>query len=193
MQNFNKIKNVLTKKEADDFKNIFLKNTPTLSNLGDKCYGIDINNTASYLWFKKFFFSKIQTYFEEDMKLIFAFYSSFTKPFAIHTDLKPLPNNATGRPFVSCLIPVSVDNRPENCSLASTVFFRSDTSSVSEQDRMKHLSHCQPVQLENKQIDEIINWSPLDMIWWKSELDHCSSHFNNFKTKECFVIHTYVE
>ena len=55
MQNFNKIKNVLTTKEAEDFKNIFLKNTPTLSNLGDKCYGIDINNTASYLWFKKFF------------------------------------------------------------------------------------------------------------------------------------------
>ena len=41
-------------------------------------------------------------------------------------------------------------------------------------------------------LDKIFNWTPYDMIWWNSELDHCSSHFKNFKSKECIVVHTYV-
>ena len=49
---------------------------------------IDINN-ISYPWFKKVFFPKITKFFDIELKLIFAFYASFTKPFDIHTDIKP--------------------------------------------------------------------------------------------------------
>ncbi len=193
MENYGQIKSVLNLKECEEFQNIFSKNTPTLSNLGDKCYGIDVNNKASYLWFKKKFFSKIQNYFKQDLKLIFAFYASFTKPFPIHKDIKPIPNNAKGTPYISCLIPVSVDNNKDLCHLASTIIFKEEENKNAKKDHEEYLSHCELDVIKKKQIDKIITWSPLDMIWWKSELDHCSSHFSNFKTKECFVVHTYVE
>jgi hypothetical protein len=193
MQNFNKINSVLSEKECFEMRDIFLKNTATLSNLGDKCYGIDINNTASFLWFKKKLLDKINNFFDLDLKLIFAFYASFTKPFDIHTDIKPLPNDAKGTPYVSCLIPLSVDNSKDKCNLANTIIFKRQENVNAEADHKKYLSHCNLEQLKNRQIDKIFNWTPYDMIWWRSELDHCSSHFKNFQSKECIVVHTYVQ
>jgi len=192
IKNFNKIKSVLNEDESNEFKKIFLKNTPIFSNLGDKCYGIDINN-ISYPWFKKKFFPKITKFFNIELKLIFAFYASFTKPFHIHNDLKPIPNNKIGTPFLSCLIPISVDNNKDLCHLASTIIFKNGKNIKAEFDHKNYLTHCELNTLKDKKIDKIFTWSPGDIIWWKSELDHCSSHFIKFKSKECFVIHTYVE
>ena len=177
MPNCDKIDSVLSENECHNMREIFLKNTPTLSNLGDKCYGIDINNTASYLWFKKKLLDKINNYFDVDLKLIFAFYASFTKPFEIHTDIKPLPNGAKGTPYVSCLIPISVDNSKDKCELANTIIFRSQKNANAGEDHRKYLGHCDVEQLRHRKIDKIFNWTPYDMIWWNSELDHCSSHF----------------
>lgn len=193
MKNCDQITSILDENECDSFKSIFLKNTPTLSNLGDKCYGIDINNTASYLWFKKKFLSRINKYFDVELKLVHAFYASFTKPFSVHRDLKPIPNNTKGVPYISCVIPISVNNDKDLCHLASTIIFKEGKNDNAKLDHLEYLSHCELNQLENRQIDKIFKWKPYDMIWWKSELYHCSSHFKNFNSKECFVIHTYVE
>jgi hypothetical protein len=193
MENYNKIQSFITSYESTQFKKIFLKNTPTSTEYSDKCYGIDINNTKSYLWFRKTLLPRINKFFDVELKLIFAFYSSFTKPFIIHKDLKPIPNNLKGRPFVSCLIPVSVDNDINRCHLASTIIFKTGKNVNAELDQKNYLSHCQLDTLKNKKINKIFSWSSNDMIWWRSELDHCSGYFSNFKSKECFVIHTYVE
>jgi len=194
MENCNKITSVLTDTECYQFRNIFLKNTYTLTGLGDKCYGIDVNNTISYPWVKKVFLPKINQFFDVELKLIFASYSSFTKPFAIHRDdYKPIPNDAKGTHYISCLIPISVDNNKDLCHLASTIIFKEGENNNAELDHKNHLSHCDLEQLKTHPIDKIFTWNIGDMIWWKSELNHCSGHFKNFKTKECFVVHTYVE
>lgn len=193
MENFGLTRSILNENECEEFKRIFLKNTPTLSNLGDKCYGIDVNNISSYLWFKKKFLTKIQKNFDVELKLIFSFYASFTQPFPIHHDIKPIPNDAKGRPYVSCLIPISVDGNKDLCHLASTVIFKKGNNEDFQRDYKEHLSHCELAKLQKRQIDKIFQWNTCDMIWWKSELDHCSGHFKNFKNKQCFVVHTYVE
>lgn len=193
MENCNQIRSVYSEKECYQFRDKFLKSTHTLTDLGDKCYGIDINNTISYPWAKKVFFPKINQFFDVELKLIHAFYASFTKPFDIHRDLKPMPNNVTGTHYISCLIPVSVDNNKDLCHLASTITFKEGKNNDAESDHKNYLSHCKLEKLKSCLIDKIFYWNIGDIIWWRSELNHCSSHFKNFKTKECFVVHTYVE
>ena len=193
MENCSKINAFLTETECKEMRDIFLRSTPTLSELGDECYGIDVNNTAAYLWFKKKFLDKLNTFFDVKLNLIFAFYASFTKPFTIHDDLKPIPNDVQGTPYISCLIPLSVDNIQENCHMASTIVFKKEINDNAVEDHEKYLSHCDLEKLKNRKIDKIFKWTPYDMIWWRSELDHCSSHFKDFITKQCIVVHTYVE
>lgn len=194
MTTCDKIDSVLSEKECFEFKKIFLKNSYTLTDLGDKCYGIDINNKLSYPWFNKIFWPKITKYFDEDLKLIYASYASFTKPFSVHRDdFKTIPNNKKGTNYLSLLIPISVDNNKDLCSLASTIVFKQQKNPNAKQDHENYLSHCHVEELYNRSIDRIFQWKIGDIIWWKSEVDHCSSHFKNFSSKESFVIHTYVE
>ena len=163
------IKNYFTVEELNNWAKIFKRNTITY--YGDtECWGIDIN-CLSYAWFKKVVWLKLLPLFDPNMKLIFASYMDCPEPFPIHNDIKPIPNNEKGQHYVSMLIPYSVDNKKNKFEKVSTCFYN-----------------------KGKELKEQIYWKENSLIWWDSAVNHSSSDFKqeNVKSKQYFVIHTYV-
>lgn len=189
------IKNIFSSEKLDHWKNFFIKYcTPTKSKLGDDCFGVDINSTRAYLWYNKEVFSEIKKNFNrDDLKTIFAMYAKFTKPFQIHHDVKPIPNNGKGENYISCLIPLAVDGDPKLCSKVSTAVFKEKENPNAENDQRDLFQHCSIEDLKRFSVDKNYLWEKGDIIWWDSRLYHSSCDFTqNFKNKEAIVIHTYV-
>ena len=125
-------------------------------------------------------------------------YMDAIKPFEIHGDEywhkeKQLP----GKPYISFLIPVSVDNDPLLTSKASTVVFNEHFLDTKKLDNAMQyynsfLSHCDPKKLAKATLKEKFDWSVGDLIFWDSTLQHASGNFNDFSSKQCFVGHTFV-
>jgi hypothetical protein len=163
-------KNVFTKEQLQDWKQKFQLNTITKTSNGDNCWGID-KKCLSYAWLKKTIMPIFSEYFNKDLKLIFGSYIDCFETFPIHTDIKDLPEGATGNCYVSILIPHSIDNEKNNFSKVSTEFFDKD-----------------------RQITDWVNWEENSFIWWESQLNHKSSDFKKqgIVSKQYFIFHTYV-
>jgi len=170
MEKYGIIKNVLSKKDLDDWRNIYQKVTSTRTNEGDPCWGIDINCLA-YNWFSKEIMPIIQNNSPREVKLIFSSFIQLHNPINIHRDIKDIPNNGVGKHYRSILFPYAVDDDKVNFKNASTRFYSDD-----------------------KILTDTISWEPYSMIWWDSEILHDSGDFDKLgiKCKEYIITHTYV-
>jgi len=165
------IKNVFKEEQLDEWCSVFKKLTTTNTSTGDKCYGIDINNLA-YKWFLKKMLPDLQIHFEEHIKLIFSAFINLETVLPIHDDIKPIPNNAVGKHFVSILIPFSIDeNKNIDFSKVGTCFYDAE-----------------------KNLIERVGWDKGCLLWWNSNLLHSSSDFKKegVSSKQYWITHTYV-
>lgn len=140
--------------------NIGPPNSPPTKSTVDigECHGVDKNNIKGFILFEKVIMPKIREHFSKDTKLNFAHYLKSTTPVKMHVDVWDKP------PYISCLIPVSVDDDISLCDKSSTIV-----------DNVEHI------------------WKHGDLIWWDSTLPHCSNDFTLTNTsKQSIVIHTYV-
>lgn len=167
---FGIIQDVFSNDILEQWQTIYKKNTITKTDAGDDCWGID-KECLSYNWFLKVVMPKLSDSFDKDMKLIFSSLIDLHSIFPIHNDIKPLPANATGKHYLSILIPYSIDNKKENYNKVSTCFYD-----------------------EDKKLQECITWKENSLIWWESDLLHASSDFksNGIDSKQYFITHTYV-
>lgn len=170
VKNFGIIKNKFSSAMLDEWRDIYMKNTITKTMFDDNCWGID-KKCLSYNWFLKKVMPHLSNAFPEEMKLIFSSYIDLHTAFPIHRDVKPLPEGAEGKHYVSVLVPYSIDNKKENYDKVSTCFYDDD-----------------------KKLAESIRWEENSLIWWQGDLLHASSDFKNngINSKQYFVTHTYV-
>jgi|TARA_R110001592_G_scaffold43527_3_gene140971 hypothetical protein len=131
--------------------------TVTDENIGVS-RGVDENNKKGSVLFEHVIMKKIRQHFSEQAKLNFSHYVSAISPIKTHVDVWDKPT------YISCLIPVSVDDDISLCDKSSTIV-----------DNVEHI------------------WKHGDLIWWDSTLPHCSNDFTLTNTsKQSIVIHTYV-
>jgi len=141
----------------EQFEETIFYQPVTRENIGT-CKGVDEKNKKGYLLFDRAILKKIRKHFNQDTKLNFSHYADSTIPIKTHVDVWDKP------PYISCLIPVSVDYDINLCNRASTIVNG----------------------VEYK-------WCHGDLIWWDSTLPHSSNDFTLTNTsKQGIVIHTYV-
>jgi hypothetical protein len=163
--------NFVTDKELEEWTNIMKSfNVGEFNQTGHGEYigsshGVDKNNKKGYLWFDRIVMRKLRDFFGEDLKLIFSQYVDCNKPIAKHNDIFDWISVA---PYISLVIPCSVDNNSTDCKKASTIIETPD----------------------NKIIKQV--WNSGNMIWWDSTLQHWSGDFDTFSNKQMIVCHTYV-
>ena len=167
---FGIIKNKFSSSLLNEWQEIYKKNTITKTLQGDDCWGID-KNCLAYNWFLKKVMPQLSESFPKDTKLIFSSYINLHSIFSIHNDIKPLPNGAEGKHYLSILIPYSIDHKKENYDKVSTCFYDND-----------------------KKLIECVGWEENSLIWWESDLLHASSDFKTqgIDSKQYFITHTYV-
>ena len=163
-------KDFFTTNELDNWKQKFQLNSITNTKQGDPCWGID-SKSLTYPWLKKVIMPVFSKHFNTDLKLVFASYIDCTKIFRIHNDIKPLPEGATGKHFVSILVPYAIDQKKENFQQVATEFYT-----------------------DEKKITDAIAWEENSFIWFESQIFHNSSNFKDkgIDSKQYFVFHTYV-
>ncbi len=126
-------------------------------DIGD-CYGVDSSNKKGFVFFEHVIMKKLRASFSTETKLIYGMYVHSTSPIKEHVDVWDKP------PYVSCLIPVSVDEDKTLCDRSSTI--------------VNNVEHV---------------WKHGDLVWWDSTLPHSSNDFTLTNTsKQSIVIHTYV-
>ena len=185
------VPNFSDQKTLTSWRDIFMKvgsynkaeNEATQAHINEKNPG--------YLWFKKVVFPKIKNLFGDDIGLIFAMYQSTQAPVKLHNDYEVdyIPEYVTGKPYVSMLIPFSVDHKAELCSNTSTVILQ-----PGHQDDLYEtlLSHCDLKEVSKYELKDNHVWKTGDLVWWDTKLKHASNNFRKTNTsKEDFVIHTY--
>lgn len=154
----------------EEWKKIYQKTSITKTTDGDPCWGID-KKCLAYNWFLKKVFPVLTRTFDKEIKLIFSSFIDLSKPFPKHTDLKPIPDNGTGKHYVSILIPYGINNKKDYFEKASTRFYAN-----------------------NETLVDVIQWKKNCMIWWNSEIIHDSGSFSGhgILSKQYFITHTYV-
>ncbi len=185
------VPNFSDQKTLTSWRDIFMKvgsynkaeNEATQAHINEKNPG--------YLWFKKVVFPKIKNLFGDDIGLIFAMYQSTQAPVKLHNDYEVdyIPEYVTGKPYVSMLIPFSVDHKAELCSNTSTVILQ-----PGHQDDLYEtlLSHCDLKEVSKYELKDNHVWKTGDLVWWDTKLTHASNNFRKTNTsKESFVIHIY--
>ena len=167
---FGIIKNKFSSSLLNEWQEIYKKNTITKTLRGDDCWGID-KNCLAYNWFLKKVMPQLSESFPKNTKLIFSSYINLHSIFPIHDDIKPLPEGAEGKHYLSILIPYSIDHKKENYDKVSTCFYDND-----------------------KKLIDRISWEENSLIWWESDLLHASSDFKTqgIDSKQYFITHTYV-
>lgn len=171
MEKYGIIKNALSHVNLDNWKAVYQKLTPTETNEGDPCWGIDVNCLA-YNWFLKEVMSVIQHNSPHEVKLIFSSFINLHNPIGIHRDIKEIPNGGVGKHYRSVLFPYAVDNDRTDFKNASTRVYD-----------------------DNKILTDTLTWEPDSILWWDSEVLHDSGDFMNhdIKSKEYIITHTYVQ
>ena len=169
--------NFMSSADLSQAIDIFRKfdSNPTAGGIG-VCHGLDQNHQL-YPWFKRQFISKLNKVFDTNLNLVFAMYLDLSKPFAVHSDIRP----CTGQLYASCLIPCSVDNDPKLTNCASTNIFNEIDTGTGYGEPPTSVTLQQSWQ-----------WNRGDLVWWDTRLFHNSGDFVNFTSKQAIVIHTYV-
>jgi hypothetical protein len=140
---------------------------------GGHCHGVDKNHMA-YDWFRVNLLERVSKVFDRDLQLVFGMYLDLREPFGVHSDVRP----CDGQPYISCLIPCSVNYQAHLCELATTTVFNEMDNGVGPP--------------ENPTFQADYAWSRGDLIWWNTPLFHSSGQFEKFSSKQSIVIHTYV-
>ena len=201
------IKNLFSESELDSLVQILSK-MPVIEAGNNMCHGVNESHIM-YNWFKKQCFSRIQDLFGDDCKLVFGMYLVENKPWGIHTDSYHCDSFDDRQPFMSMLIPYSVDFKKELCNQSATIMFQeslhdlnifdnakistwAQTSSASDHYK-KYLSHNRQIVVDALTLDKIFQWNLGDLIYWNSYLYHDTDNFikNGFSSKQAIVLHTY--
>lgn len=187
-----------------------LSNITAIKVMDNDCHGVDEKNIHNF-WFQKRIFSKIQSLFGHDLRLIFGMYLNETKPWGIHTDAYHCDKFPDRKPALSMLIPCSVDHNPDLVERSSTIVF--DQASDSNQslhtrwqqdqtnhDRssskiyQSHLSHNPENLVKMLTTQGMYKWKHNSIIYWNSTNLHDTDNFiaNGFASKQAIVIHTFL-
>ena len=161
--------------EHDDLLRIIriMQSFPMNPADGGFCHGVDHQHRA-YDWFRVHVLESLCKHFDRDLKLVFGMYLDLHSPFTIHSDIRP----CEGEPYVSCLIPCSVNYQAHLCSLATTTVYNElDTGQGPPTEPTLQANYT---------------WNRGDLIWWNTSLFHSSGEFKDFQNKQSIVIHTYV-
>lgn len=154
--------------------------------------GADAYNITSdqlgWRWLDRTVFSRLRPLFGDDVGLIFAQYQSSEHPIKIHNDFDvDLPAGVQGEPFVSMLIPISVDHGEGDIANASTIVLEPGHDPKLHEE---HLSHCDPDKVAQFRIRERHVWEKGSLIWWHAPLQHCSNNYLvTNRSKESIVMH----
>lgn len=188
----------------EDQISLFVKlfSAKTLIDTGGNGHGtktIGIHEEAPlYPIFEKEFMFPLREYFNQDLKLVFAMYSDCKHPFDIHDDCSEhIERQLPGKPWLSCLIPLSVDDDVNKTNLASTVIFNETEYDIVKDNNCEHMfenkfSHVTKNRLKGLTFKQEYIWHRGDLVWWYSPLNHVSTHFKNFSSKQMLVAHTYI-
>jgi len=193
------IYDVFQQSQLAQWESYFKKWTKTGDHILN-CYGIDGKNTPAEKWFQDNVFSKVKQAIGNDkMQSVFGMYAESVNPYTLHDDAYHIEqNNINGEPCISWLIPYKVDGSVSKVEKASTIVFneldvKGDVlNSINDEIKEKYLTHCNNEHLDRLSIDKIMHWAPGSLIWWDMKNYHCSGSFNDFKTKEMFVGHTFI-
>jgi len=192
------VPNLFNPADMEKWQEFFQRWTMTGDDLLN-CFGIDEKNTIAEKWFQANIFSKIREALNDTkMVSIFGMYAESVKPYHIHSDEYVVAkNNKQGRPHISWLIPYKVDGKQEDISSASTIVFNEtdygdDKNGIDDSMRQRYFKHCDPNLLRKVTVNKVFHWQPGSLIYWNQRNLHCSGSFNDFKTKEMFVGHTYI-
>lgn len=180
---------------------IFSHAKPT-HTLGNDYHGIGSDHPGA-LFVRRQLLAPIADHFDTDPQLIFAFFLECVTPLRIHQDLTTVPD-PQGQPYLSFVIPVSVDNDPAKCHRASTLIMdqwdyedMDDLPAVDNNVQYLHgkeLSHVPLEWCSKFTLKKQVTWNAGDLIWWDSRLAHASDNFllNGCTSKQAIVMHTYL-
>ena len=194
------VENFFSESQIAMFRKIFASETlkDTYSGEGEtQTIGVHENNIV-YPIFEKEFMEPVRKYFQQDLKVVFSMFADCKNPFDIHDDCgEHIRLGLPGKPWISCLIPLSVDNDVNKTHMASTVIFNEKDYRVQKDPNCDHLfeekfSHVERSKLSCLTMKAEYQWKRADMIWWYSPLCHTSTHFKNFSSKQMLVCHTYI-
>jgi len=174
--------------------------------------GIDSKNPL-YSWFIKKIFNKIKDFTDYDLKLLFGAILESKKPIAIHSDWYNKKDG--GDLFMNFLIPLSLDLNKEVNDTFTIIFNEIIVEQENENQKGNEpiwnnykklennatnyiqtlLSHIEHEKLEKLSIQNILQWTIGDVLFWDSRLMHCSNDFisNGNFVKHGIVIQTYVD
>jgi hypothetical protein len=193
------IENFFSESELTRIQTLFKH--PSLIDTGGegqaKTTGLDQKNVF-YPLFDKLFFKKLQMTFGKNLKLVWAMWCDSHEPFDLHTDKeKHQQSGLPGKPWISFLVPFSVDHDITKTNLANTIIFNEhDICQPCTPNALDifetHCSHASKNRLACVTLQKKIDWNRGSVIWWHSLLVHGSGHFLNFSTKQMVVIHTYI-
>lgn len=164
---------------------------------GTKTIGVH-EDAPLYPVFEKEFMVPLRKHFNQDLKLVFAMYCDCKHPFDIHDDCSEhIDRKLPGRPWLSCLVPLSVDGDQSKTNLASTVIFNETEYTVPKENNCEYLfeekfSHVTKSRLKGLTWKNEYVWNRADLVWWYSPLNHVSTHFKQFNSKQMLVAHTYI-
>lgn len=152
--------------------------------------GIDKNHKG-YLWFKKVILDKIQPYFSKEFHLMYAHFADSKKPLVMHLDYYPERIPEGYQPYVSCLIPYTAEYTVDKVHHAATVICNKP-GTMTQQEYDEHLSHNNPICMQEYSIQEVHQWRTGDLIWWDQSAYHGSNNFPlKVSSKQSLVLHTY--
>jgi hypothetical protein len=178
------------------------------------CKGVNEDHIM-YQWFYQNCFSKVKAYIGEDAQLVFGMYLEENTMWGIHTDIyhcDPYPDKI---PYISMIIPYSVDRKKELVDCSNTIVFNESSYDFAPTNDNKnwapalltrptpadsanqyfesYLSHNKPEIVNKLTLRQIYKWSLGSLIYWESSLLHDSDNFkkNGHISKEAIVIHTY--
>lgn len=203
-----RIDNFLTENELDNLVRIMCKVKPVPSR-NNLCHGIDHKHVL-HNWFVEHCFGRVQDIFGADCRLVFGMYMIENQPWQVHHDAYHCDPKLGQKPFMSMIVPCSVDFKKELCDRSHTIVFEESRldfdifDPVSVQQRanaqqglpeyyQQHLSHNEPQVIQALTLKEIFPWKLGSLIYWHSDLYHDSDNFvkNGFSSKQAIVIHTY--
>lgn len=191
MHNFNNksgvLKSWVNADTLDDWRNKFMMTDANVANAENSIsHGIDKNNKKMYLWFEHVILRRLYKDFG-NCELVFAHYMESKTPLHIHCDTFVEIEEYT--PYVSFLIPISVDNDAKLCNNSSTIIL--DPGIGDSTDYQKYFTHESVEKVSQYKIRQVLEWNKGDLLWWDSTLYHASNDFlKTNSSKQCIVIHT---
>lgn len=168
---FGQICNLIDHEHACWLFDMMKMNCPRNEGKMSEFWGEDIKDPGKYYWwFVNNVVGPLLPHLEPQgyVKLIGVCAANLTDPYKLHVDTEHHRNyKMDGEPYMSIIIPISVDNDYDKITRAQTVF------EVQWQD--------EPYALD---------WWAGNLLWFRTDLRHGSGEFKGYDTKQFIVAHT---